>query len=159
MLYPLRFYYVKKTKRFVISSSDKSSERNLSSFFDIIKPRRIKLLLKEEPFSSDPYFSILHFKGLGMINLQYEMRICQKSHDKVTKTVYLWFKFLWVRRYFRSYAILNWGQNLLILAISGNPVCCSWRIIALESNAGIFFSTLTLVLEKLYPEISLPGKQ
>ena len=46
-----------KTKRFVISSSDKSSERNLSCVFDIIKPRRIEHLQKEEPFSSDPYFS------------------------------------------------------------------------------------------------------
>ena len=42
---------------------------------------------------------ILHFKGLGMKNLQYEMRICQKSHSKVTKTVYVWFEFLWIRRY------------------------------------------------------------
>ena len=33
--------------------------------------------------------SILHFKGLGMRNLQYEM----KSHNKVTKTVYVWFEF------------------------------------------------------------------
>ena len=37
---------------------------------------------------------ILHLKGLGMRNLQYEMRICQKSHNKVTKTVYVWFEFL-----------------------------------------------------------------
>ena len=28
---------------------------------------------------------ILHFKGLGMRNLKYEMRICKKSHNKVTK--------------------------------------------------------------------------
>ena len=57
MLYPPGFYYVKKPKRFVILSSDKSSERNLSSFFDIKKPRRIEHLQSEEPFSSDPYFS------------------------------------------------------------------------------------------------------
>ena len=31
---------------------------------------------------------ILHFKGLGMRNLQCEMRICQKSHNKVTMSVY-----------------------------------------------------------------------
>ena len=37
---------------------------------------------------------ILHFKGLGMRNLQYEMRICQKSHNRVTKTVYVWFEYL-----------------------------------------------------------------
>ena len=31
--------------------------------------------------------SIPHFKGLDMRNLQYEIRICQKGHNKVTKTV------------------------------------------------------------------------
>ena len=38
----------------MILSSDKSSERNLSCFFDIKKP--IEHLQSEEPFSSDPYF-------------------------------------------------------------------------------------------------------
>ena len=57
MLQPPGFYFVKKPKRFVILSSDKSSERNLSSFFDIKKPRRLEHLQSEEPFSSDPYFS------------------------------------------------------------------------------------------------------
>ena len=57
MLHPPGFYYVKKPKRFVISSSDKSSECNLSSFFDIKKLRRIEHLQSEELFSSDPYFS------------------------------------------------------------------------------------------------------
>ena len=41
----------------MILCSDKSSERNLSCFFDIIKPRRLEHLQSEEPFSSDPYFS------------------------------------------------------------------------------------------------------
>ena len=50
-------HYVKKPKRFVILSSDKSSERNLSCFFDIKRPRRIEHLQSEEPFSSDPYFN------------------------------------------------------------------------------------------------------
>ena len=59
MLYPPGFYFVKKPKRFVILSSDKSSERNLSSFFDIKKHRRKEHLQNEEPFSSDPYFSIV----------------------------------------------------------------------------------------------------
>ena len=58
MLHPPGFYFVKKPKRFVIFSSDKSSERNLSCFFDIIKPRRMEHLRKEEPFSSDPYFRV-----------------------------------------------------------------------------------------------------
>ena len=40
-------------------SQEKSSERNLSSFFDIKKPRRIEHLQSEEPFSSDPYFSVI----------------------------------------------------------------------------------------------------
>ena len=29
----------------------------------------------------------------------WKMRICQKSHNTVTVTVYLWFEFLWNRRY------------------------------------------------------------
>ena len=33
--------------------------------------------------------SIPYFKGLDMRNLQYEIRICQKSHNKVTMTVYV----------------------------------------------------------------------
>ena len=53
----LGFIMSKKPKRFVILSSDKSSERNLSSFFDIKKPRRVEHLQSEEGFSSDPYFS------------------------------------------------------------------------------------------------------
>ena len=56
----LGFFYVKKPKRFVILSSDKSSERNLSCFFDIIKSRRMEHLQSEEPFSSDPYFSTFY---------------------------------------------------------------------------------------------------
>ena len=59
MLYPLGFYYVKKPKRFVILSSDKSSERNLSYFFDIEKPKRIEHLQSEEPFSLDLYLNNL----------------------------------------------------------------------------------------------------
>jgi hypothetical protein len=51
MLHPPGFYFVKKPKRFVILSSDKSSEHNLS--------RRMEHLLSEEPFSSDPYFRMI----------------------------------------------------------------------------------------------------
>ena len=40
---------------------------------------------------------ILYFKGLGMQN--FIMRVCQKSHDKVTNQVYVWFELLWIRRY------------------------------------------------------------
>ena len=35
-----------------------------------------------------------------MRNSQYEMSICQKSYARVTKTVYVWFGFLCIRRYF-----------------------------------------------------------
>ena len=38
--------------------------------------------------------SIPNFKGLGMRNLHYEIRICQNSHKKVTMTIYVWFEFL-----------------------------------------------------------------
>ena len=58
MLHLPGFYYVKKPKRFVILCSDKSSERNLSCFFDMRKPKKMEYLHKEEPFSSDPYFSV-----------------------------------------------------------------------------------------------------
>ena len=43
--------------------------------------------------------STLRFKGLGMRNLQYRIRICQKSHNTVTITFYVCFDFLWNRRY------------------------------------------------------------
>ena len=66
MLHSPGFYYVKKPKRFVILSSDKSSERNLSCFLDIIKPRRMEHLQSEEPFSSDPYFSWIVVAGKGL---------------------------------------------------------------------------------------------
>ena len=71
MLYPPGFYYVKKPKRFVILSSDKSSEHNLSSFFDIKNRRRIEHLQSKEPFSSDPYFSMpVVVNGTGTMYLQ-----------------------------------------------------------------------------------------
>ena len=70
MLYPLGFYCVKKTKRFVILSPDKSSERNLSCF-DTMKPKRIEHLQKEEPFSSDPYFSTNFYNIWGFAQWQF----------------------------------------------------------------------------------------
>ena len=50
--------------------------------------------------------SIPHFKGLGMRNLQSEIRICQKSHNTVTITVYVWFEFLWNRGPMTRYLFL-----------------------------------------------------
>ena len=37
--------------------------------------------------------SIPHFKGLDMRNLQYEIRVCQKIHNKVTLTISSYFDF------------------------------------------------------------------
>ena len=37
-----------------------------------------------------PVPKIPHFKGFGKRNLQYKIRICQKRHDTVTITVYVW---------------------------------------------------------------------
>ena len=34
--------------------------------------------------------SIPQFRGFGMIILHYEIRICQKCHNTVTITVYVW---------------------------------------------------------------------
>jgi hypothetical protein len=34
--------------------------------------------------------SIHHLKDFGMRNLQYEIRICHKSHNTVKITVYVW---------------------------------------------------------------------
>ena len=34
---------------------------------------------------------IYHFKGFDMRNLQYEVRIYQKSHNKAKMTVFVWF--------------------------------------------------------------------
>ena len=33
--------------------------------------------------------NIFHFKALGMMNLHYEIRICQKIYNRVTMTVYV----------------------------------------------------------------------
>ena len=60
MLQPPRFYFVKKTKRFVILSSDKSSERNLSSFFDIKNPESWSIYRVKNP---SPQIRILLLLG------------------------------------------------------------------------------------------------
>ena len=66
MLAPPGFYYVKKPKRFVILSSDKSSERNLSCVFDIIKPSRGEHSWKEGIVSSEYIFSMVILVPNGM---------------------------------------------------------------------------------------------
>ena len=84
MLYPPGFY-VKKPKRFVILSSDKSSERNLSCFFDI-KPRRGEHSWKEGIVSSEYIFSSVLFRISGFY-LMCKL-ICQKqAHFYLPKRV------------------------------------------------------------------------
>ena len=79
MLHLPGFYYVKKPKRFVILCFDKSSERNLSCFFDMRKPRKMKHLHKEEPFSSDPYFNTF-FLCVTSLNFDAEIHIFMTSY-------------------------------------------------------------------------------
>ena len=43
--------------------------------------------------------NISHFKAFGMINLQYEIRICQIIYNKVTMTAYVWFDLTCITRY------------------------------------------------------------
>ena len=93
MFYPPGFYYVKKPKRFVILSSDKSSERNLFCCFDIIKPRRIEHLQKEEPFSSDPYLSI-HMIRLQAPFIIYTDCLFREIITNLSKFVLVFFSFL-----------------------------------------------------------------
>ena len=66
--------------------------------------------------------SIRHFKGLGMRNLQYEMRICQKSHNKVTKTVYVWFKFLWIFLLLKKFqkTVFDLGYPVILCTLGGS---------------------------------------
>ena len=44
--------------------------------------------------------TIPHFKGLGMRNLQYEIRICQKIHNKVRMSIWSLLEILWIRLYY-----------------------------------------------------------
>ena len=93
--------------------------------------------------------SILHFKGLGLRNLQYEMRICKKSHNKVTKAVYVWFEFLWIRRYvvhiktfYVAFTVKIWskysgalGLNLeIFLYLDVFDGCGFWLLIPIWPN-------------------------
>ena len=68
----------------MILSSDKSSERNFSCFFDIINPRRMEHLQSKEPFSSDPYFRIY-------INKKSD---CFLITDFVSIIVFLWYHWM-----------------------------------------------------------------
>ena len=56
MLHPPRFYYVKKTREVAFWTFIRRWNHKPLGFFDIIIPKRIEHLQKEEPFSSDPYF-------------------------------------------------------------------------------------------------------
>ena len=54
--------------------------------------------------------SISHFKGLGMRNLEYEIVICQKIHNKVTITMSMLSRFFWNRRYVPLNSMQDSGQ-------------------------------------------------
>ena len=66
----------------MILSSDKSSERNLSCFFDIEKPRRIEHLQSEEPFSSDPYFNVLDISSTDFKTTKIILKLIQKKKSE-----------------------------------------------------------------------------
>ena len=112
------FYYVKKPKRFVILSSDKSSERNLSCFFDIIKPRKMEHLQSEEPFSSDLYFS---YKGASM----------------VSKTSNCWFR--------NQKSLIVFWQNLIILAMCSSAETSFKTMLKLHSSKRAFLPGIYLL--------------
>jgi hypothetical protein len=48
------------------------------------------------PLLLEPFYYIARFKASGMMNLQYEIRICHKIQNKDTNTIYYLFK--WDRR-------------------------------------------------------------
>ena len=52
--------------------------------------------------------SVPLFKGLGMTNLRYEVRICQKSHNKVTMAVYDIVRFLMKHTLYKEKTHNNW---------------------------------------------------
>ena len=56
--------------------------------------------------------AILHFKGLGVRNLQYWIRICQKSHNTVTNQNYILFVVRIFMNQTLNYCSLIWIQLL-----------------------------------------------
>ena len=68
--------------------------------------------------------NIPYFKGLDMRNLQYEIRICQKSHNKVTMTVYIMVQFFMNKT---LQTLCNKNSNLLfkVCNIKLNAICIS----------------------------------
>ena len=65
----------------MILCSDKSSERNLSCFFDMRKPMKMEHLHKEEPFSSDPYFSKL--SSSSEVTLMYSTDVVSEHSPRI----------------------------------------------------------------------------
>ena len=63
-----------------------------------------------------------HFKAFGMMNLQYEIRICQIIYNKVTMTAYVSFDLTCIRRYVRPFSVLAWG-NMVIFWTHYLPLC------------------------------------
>ena len=58
--------------------------------------------------------NISHFKGFSLMNLQYEIRVCQKMHNEVTMTLYFYYEIACIRLY-TSFSVLmaNLFQNFI----------------------------------------------
>ena len=87
----LKFLYIKIGQNMTCTIDEVTSRLYLYFKVWFIKIRTIhkmKLWISPDKIIV-PAPSIPHFKGLGIRNLQYESRICQKSHNTVTITVYI----------------------------------------------------------------------
>jgi hypothetical protein len=65
--------------------------------------------------------NISHFKAFGIINLQYEIRICQIIYNKVTMTAYVWFHLTCIRRYVVVRSSKGWRHSCYVSIDLGHP--------------------------------------
>ena len=70
----LEFFYVKKTREVAFWTFIRRWNHKPLRFFDIIKPRRMEHLQSEEPFSSDPYFSVPNKSGATLFYFKKKIR-------------------------------------------------------------------------------------
>ena len=101
--------FILSNRRFVILSSDKSSKRNLSCFFDMKKTRRIEHLQNEEPFSSDPYFSNLNYL-LACVSLSKD---CHRYENKYANSMHFILRLKRKANISRSWLMVNSVFSLL----------------------------------------------
>ena len=76
----------KKQERFCSELLSEDEITNFLIFFDMIRPKRIEHLQKEEPFSSDPYFIYPGPKlsSLNFANLTFQLVEIGKKRVKPT---------------------------------------------------------------------------